>query len=78
MQIEVILYGNLRAIYSDKPERIDLKINQPVSIVEVLCELGINPLVVTKVLVNGEAKDKGFQIEGEDLRLELVGPLAGG
>lgn len=78
MQIKVILHGNLKAIYSDKPEEINLQIDDSTSVMNVLGELEISPLVVTTVLIDGDTKDKQALLKKENEKLELIGPLAGG
>jgi sulfur carrier protein ThiS len=76
--IKLRLSGSLRDIYKDKSEEIIMEIMQPISVRELLSRAGINPLVVTIVLVDGDVKNKDDLIDKKIKEIILMGPIAGG
>ena len=77
MKAKVILTGSLQSILEDRPKEVMLEVDQPVSIRQLLIQMGINPRIVMKVFVDGIQREKGDQIDKE-AEIILMGPVAGG
>ena len=60
MKIKVKLSGSLRGIYREMDSEILVLIDEPTSMQELLVKLGINPLVVAAILVDGNVRSKDF------------------
>lgn len=77
LRIRVILSGSLRQIYKDIGPELVIDLEKPTTVRELLCKLGINPLVVASVFVNGQCRSKDYLISVDE-EIVLLGPLAGG
>lgn len=77
MKVKLTLSGSLRTIYKDKEAETIKEIAEPITVKELLYNLGINPIVVPSILINGECASKDFLIT-EDVEIVVFGPLAGG
>ena len=78
MKIKVKLSGSLRGIYREMDSEILVLIDEPTSMQELLVKLGINPLVVAAILVDGNVRSKDFLVAKDTNEIILVGPIAGG
>lgn len=78
MEIKVKLSGSLRGIYPNMDSEILVEIQEPTPLQELLVKLGMNPLVVAAILVDGNVSSKDFLITKDTNEIILVGPIAGG
>ncbi|WP_035267551.1 MoaD/ThiS family protein [Desulfitibacter alkalitolerans] len=76
-RIRVIVSGSLRQIYKDIGTELVVDLEKPTTVRELLCIMGINPIAVASVFVNGKCKSKDYLITKND-EIVLIGPLAGG
>ncbi|KUO50953.1 MAG: hypothetical protein APF76_03125 [Desulfitibacter sp. BRH_c19] len=77
LKIKLSLSGSLRHIYEDKQSEIVIEVQNPTTVRKLLCSIGINPIVVARVFVNGKCESKDYLI-ATDEEIVLLGPLAGG
>lgn len=77
LRIKLILSGSLRQIYKDKQTEIPIKLENSTTVKNLICSIGINPIVVTNVFINGKVESKDYLIT-TDQEIVLLGPLAGG
>lgn len=78
-QITVTLVpsGGLRAIVDGLPERLEVELEGPTPVREVLIRAGINPLLVMKLATESGPLDREATI-GRDMEIHIIGPMAGG
>jgi hypothetical protein len=77
VRLTLHLSGGLRAVQGDLPERLEVELEHPARVREILARAGINPLLVMMVAFNGDKIDKdSFIHQGGEM--VVVGPAAGG
>ncbi len=77
MNLTLTLSGGLRAVLSDLPERMELDLDRPAMVWEILLRAGINPGLAMMVFLDGRRADLDQVVE-YDCELTVVGPAAGG
>lgn len=75
--IHVSVRGHAVAFFPGQQERFDFPAQEPLTVLAMLEKLGVDPLLVMLVNVNGEKKPKDFIIRPGDEVL-LLGPPSGG
>lgn len=70
--------GVIRNVFPGKQETINIKIDKPMTVKEILTEkLGIDPGILAAVIVNGQYKKRDY-IPSEGDVIILVPPVGGG
>lgn len=79
MRISLRLSGSLRLIYPDKDENMIVETEGPITVRNLLYKLGISHFVATIILVDEKKiEDKDCLINGEEVNITIIGPVAGG
>ena len=77
MKLTLTLSGGLRAVLGDLPEQVELELDRPAMVWEVLLQAGINPRLAMMVFVDGRKVDQEYVVE-YGCEIVVVGPAAGG
>jgi len=77
MKVRVNAFGQMRELFPGRQAQVELELPAPVSLRDIICELGINPLIVMMCTVDGQYRDKEFVPE-DGAEIVLIAPPAGG
>ncbi|SHJ55615.1 hypothetical protein SAMN02745751_02833 [Dethiosulfatibacter aminovorans DSM 17477] len=77
MDITVKLSNSMLLIYEDKKETEKLVIDKPMTVNEILMEIGVNPILAPMILIDSKRVGKNHIIDSNEL-ITVIGPLAGG
>lgn len=78
MELKIEVLGHIATYFpAEKGRSFTLQLDRSLSVTEILKNMGVNPHLVSVVMVNGERKEKSF-LPGDGAVITLMSPPAGG